>query len=281
MSYKDLLVYVDTLGASDKAIDAALRLAQKFDAHLTGLFLNVRYFMPSYVGAAVPTDMIEQVNLDREKQAEEVKARYLAMAEAHGRNGDFRIEDCVAPGAADMVGLHGRYSDLIILSQPDPDSGTPATDMRLIEDVVLESGRPAFVVPYIGVGKTIGKRVAVAWDSGREAARAVSDAMPFLQAADEVSILVVSSGDKKGGHGEEPGADIARHLARHGVKCEVNRFSHDGVSVGEAILSRLSDLNSDLLIMGAYGHHRWRELVLGGVTRTIFQSMPIPVLMSH
>ena len=121
----------------------------------------------------------------------------------------------------------------------------------------------------------------LAWDAGREAARAVSDAMPFLERAEQVTVMAVNPSSGEGDHGEEPGADIALHLARHGVKAEVHQTESPDISVGDELLSRIADDGSDMLVMGAYGHTRLRELVLGGVTRSILEQMTVPVLMSH
>jgi nucleotide-binding universal stress UspA family protein len=121
----------------------------------------------------------------------------------------------------------------------------------------------------------------IAWDSGREAARAVNDALPVLEQATAVTVLSVNPRPGIDLHGEEPGADIALHLSRHGVKVEVQQTQVEEINVGDTVLSRLADLGCDLLVMGAYGHSRLREVVLGGVTRTLFESMTVPVLMSH
>jgi nucleotide-binding universal stress UspA family protein len=123
--------------------------------------------------------------------------------------------------------------------------------------------------------------VLVGWDSSREATRAINDAMPLLQAAQAVTVLAIDPTDGPAGHGEMPGADIALHLARHGVKATIESTVSAGIGIGNVLLSRASDLGADLLVMGAYGHSRVRELVLGGSTRTVIESMTLPVLMSH
>ncbi len=281
MSYKDLLIFVDETEASDKCIDAAIRFANLSDAHLTGLCLSVEYPAPGYMEISIPVEVQLQVKRDLEERTEATKARFAKAVEAQGRSSDCRIESCMQRDMADVIGLHGRYADLLVMQQPDPAAETPRGGRHLIERVVLGSGRPTLIVPYIGAGKTIGERVTVAWDAGREAARAVSDAMPILTKAEKVTVLVINKGKARAGHGEEPGADIAQHLARHGVKCEVRRSTFPDLEIGDAILSQISDLDSDLLVMGAYGHQRLRELILGGVTQTIFEHMTVPILVSH
>jgi nucleotide-binding universal stress UspA family protein len=124
-------------------------------------------------------------------------------------------------------------------------------------------------------------RVLVAWDGGREAARAVNDALPILERATAVKALLINPSDASNGHRREPGADIALHLARHGVKVTAARTVARDISVADAILAEISDYGADLLVMGAYGHSRAREFMLGGVTRQMLTTMPVPVLMSH
>jgi nucleotide-binding universal stress UspA family protein len=141
------------------------------------------------------------------------------------------------------------------------------------------AGRPVLVVPYIGPSGTLGKRVLLAWNATREATRAATDALPFLQAADEVLVVLVKPHSIS--HGEVPGADIGLYLARHGVHVKVETIEGVDIDAGNLLLSRAADLSSDLIVMGAYGHSRFSELVLGGVTRTMFESMTVPVLMSH
>jgi nucleotide-binding universal stress UspA family protein len=137
------------------------------------------------------------------------------------------------------------------------------------------------VVPYAGTFKTIGQRVLVAWNAGREATRAVNDALPLLEGAAKVTVLAINPHGGLRGHGEVPGADIALHLARHGVRAEASAIKSDDVEIGALLLSQAADLNADLIVMGAYGHSRLREVVLGGATREILRSMTVPVLLSH
>jgi nucleotide-binding universal stress UspA family protein len=167
----------------------------------------------------------------------------------------------------------------VVAGQPtDQDTG----DLRgLADELALSAGRPVLFVPYAGRFPSLGKRVLVAWDTGREAARAVSDALPLLQRAESVEVTAFDPERGRRGHGQEPGADVGLYLARHGIKVQAARQSGAGFEVGAQILSRAADQGADLIVMGAYGHSRMRELVLGGVTRTILESMTVPVLMSH
>ncbi len=147
--------------------------------------------------------------------------------------------------------------------------------------MALAVGRPVLVVPYAGRFEACGRRVLVAWNASRAATRAVNDAMPLLAGAETVTVLCVDPDEDRRAHGDVPGADVAVHLARHGVKARVESTASGGIGVGNAVLSRASDIGADLLVMGAYGHTRVRELLLGGATRTILESMTVPVLLSH
>ena len=156
--------------------------------------------------------------------------------------------------------LHARYADLAVLGQADPDN--PPLGAGVVEAVLLGSGRPALVVPFIGA-ESVGQRVLVAWNATREAARALNDAMPLLAQAEKVTVLSVNPERGIGGEGDLPAADIALHLARHGVKAEAAHTTAEDVSVGDILLSRAADLGADLIVMGGYGHSRAREFVLG------------------
>ncbi len=279
MAIKNILVHVDRTDSMDKTIDAANSLAAQLDAHLTGLILAIRTTIPSYAGATIPQEILDELWAQQMAQAKETKAHFLKRVEAIGRSAECRVESCYGNAVTSILGLHARYADLLVLGQQDP-AGTAATP-NLVEHVVLESGRPLLVIPYIGTRANLGKHVAVAWDASREAARAVSDAMPLMEKAERVTVVAINPEKSAAVHGDEPGADIALHLSRHGINCDVQRSSYSDLAVGDALLSRLADLDCDLLVMGAYGHNRWRQLILGGTTETIVKQMTIPVFLSH
>jgi nucleotide-binding universal stress UspA family protein len=280
MAYKNLLVHLDDSQVCEGRIAAALTLAEAQDAYLTGLALAVETSVPTYIGGQMPVEVLEVQRAQVLERGRAAAARFDKALDRTGRPGASRMVTGLDIDAARVVALHARHADLVVLGQEEPE-GSPALPQNLVEDVVLSAGRPALVVPYIGPGKTLGQRIMIAWDSGREAARAVNDALPILAQAAAVTVLSVNPRPGVDLHGEEPGADIALHLSRHGVKVEVQQTQVEEINVGDTILSRLADLGCDLLVMGAYGHSRLREVVLGGVTRTLFESMTVPVLMSH
>jgi nucleotide-binding universal stress UspA family protein len=278
MTYKNLLVHLDDGAGCAGRLAVAIDLARAHDAHLTGLYVAADPILSGGIQVELPTQFLATLEEQTNQRMEAAIARFSETVSKSGLTVDSRTLRCPASQIPEVVGLHARYVDLSILGQAEPDSMAD-DDVHLAETVILSSGRPALVVPYIGASQRVGQRVLVAWNGGREAARAVNDALPLLQRAEKVSVIVVSP--DQGDYGPEPGADIALHLARHGVLAEAQQLAVGDLSVANALLSRLVDLDIDLLVMGAYGHSRLREWILGGVTREIFQQMTVPVLMSH
>ena len=278
MAYKDILVHIDDGNACAGRLAAAIDLARAHGAHLTGLYVAPDPYLSTGLYAEVSSGALETLRDQRDQRIEAAKTRFTETVEHEGISADCRTVRCPLSRIAEMIAVHARYSDLVMLGQPEPDDYGNGSS-HIAEDVVLSSGCPGLVVPYIGPGKTMGERIMVAWDAGREAARAVADALPMLERAKSVAVLVINPG--KGDHGAQPGADIALHLARHGIEAEAQHIEATDLSVADALLSRLADEDIDLLVMGAYGHSRLREVVLGGVTRQIFQQMTVPAVMSH
>jgi nucleotide-binding universal stress UspA family protein len=281
MGYKDLLVVLDPTRAGRRRIELAAALAGRFDAHLAGLYplpmaevsRAVEYYNP-----ALLDPLLRRLADNSREAAELLRTEFEETARRHGISFEWRSPN--GQSETDPA-IHARYADLTIVGQPDPDRSPGEVAGPPPETVALASGRPILAIPYAGEFPTLGRRVLIAWNAGREAARAVNDAMPLLTAAEKVTVLVVDPHQGPKGHGEVPGADISLHLARHGVKAEVERTVAGEVAIGDVLLSRAADLGADLLVMGAYGHSRARELLLGGATRSILHTMTLPVLMAH
>lgn len=276
-TYKSILVHYDASKSAPQRLETAIAVANTFGSHIACLYALSSELEPSYA--------YEATQIMRETQ-QRVRAEMRAAAKAG-------YDDCLrrtgferaewresALDALESVPLHARYADLVVIGQQDPDApgGVNKTFER---NLPLAAGRPVLVVPYAYEKRPVGKRVMVAWNASREAARAVADALPILEKASHVQVVAFRPEQTRDGHGEEPGADIALYLARHGVKVSVSRYDAPDVDVGNQLLSRAFDLQVDLIVMGAWGHSRLRELVLGGVTRTLLESMTVPVLMAH
>ncbi len=280
MAYKNLLVLIDDTKANAGRVAAALALARNQEAHATGLYVIGEPDLSGFVRAQIPSDVLEEQRSQTETAAKAAAEAFRKLADGEGVPADTRIARARAHDMAALVARQARYADLVIAGQPERDDPGPG-GRGMLADLVLTAGRPVLVVPFIGAARPIGRTVTVAWDAGREAARALADAMPLLEAAERVHVLVVNPERGPHAHGPEPGADIALSLARHGVKTQVEVTAAPDIEEGEAILSWLADSGSDLLVMGAYGHGRLRELILGGVSRVILESMTVPVLMAH
>ncbi len=277
MNFKTILVHLDAGSRVGERVAIAKRLAETFEAHLTGLFALSAPRVPSYALAEAGPVVIEAEARFRAETARVAETAFRTATAQMARSAEFRATQRDALAA---MQLSARYADLVVAGQPEPEANAGvASDFA--EELVLGAGRPVLFVPYAGTFPEVGRRVLVAWNAGREAARAVTDALPLLRRASMVQ--VVAFDPRKGGadHGDIPGADIALVLARHGVKVSIAQQQSADVDVGNQILSRAADMQSDLIVMGAYGHSRLRELVLGGVTRTLLDTMTVPVLMSH
>lgn len=276
MAVKDLLVHVDAGAATPARLDLAVALARKHQAHLTMLHILSWPTIPSYVTAQIPAAV-----LDAQRDTVRAEAGRLEQTlRARGGAADVQLEwRSVEGDPVEVATVHGRYSDLVIIGQAAADDPGASHAVELPEQLALEVGRPVLVVPRYGAFPTIGERVLVAWNGSREGTRAINDAMPILAGAKTVTVLSINP--PSGSSRRVPGADIALHLARHGVKSEAATAMAEDIAVGDILLSRASDLGADLIVMGAYGHSRVRELVLGGATRHILQHMTVPILMSH
>jgi nucleotide-binding universal stress UspA family protein len=280
MALKDILVNLDATAASAARLDLACALARKHGAHLTGLFvvdISVAAMAGAEGGGAALAELIEIMRRDGLAAAKVAEDAFREKTRREGVAAEWRMVEGVAP---QQVALHGRYADLIVVGQDSPEEGAPAAG-PLLEAALFTSGRPVLVVPFTGRFETLGKRVLIGWNAKREAARAVHDALPLLAGADSASVLVVNPQPGSDLHGEEPGADIAQHLARHGVKVTVERIVAPDLGADDALLNRAAESGADLIVIGGYGHSRLRELVLGGVTRGLLRHMTVPVLMSH
>jgi nucleotide-binding universal stress UspA family protein len=281
MRLRDILVHLDTTEASMNRLQLAADLARRHQAHLTGLHV-FDVILPlvlsdSSNGAMMVAGLLERMRQDAIAAASGIEAGFRETLRREGIAGEWRAVEGAMP---EQVALHARYADLLVLGQDDP-KGTQAAASAMIEAALFSSGRPVLLVPYVGRFESIGHRVVIGWNASREAARAVHDALPLLAGAEATTVLAVNPRPGIAGHGEEPGADIARHLARHDVKVMVERTDAPEIGAGDIILNRAAELSADLLVIGAYGHSRFRELVLGGVTRTLLRQMTVPVLMSH
>jgi len=281
MSLKDILVHLDGTPQSAMRLDIAVELARRHQAHLTGLFVvdvvtPIMGAADAGSGAAI-AGLIETMRGDALATGARVEGRFREALRRADIAGEWRLAEGVT---AELVPLHARYADLVVVGQADPEDGE-LSGAAVLSAAIFDSGRPVLVIPHAGTFTTLGERVLIGWNAGREATRAVHDSLPLLVKAGSVTITSVNPRVGLGAHGEEPGADIARHLARHGVTVSIEHTAAPEIGAGDILLNRAADLSADLLVVGAYGHSRLREMLLGGVTRTLLRQMTLPVLLSH
>jgi len=278
MSYKTILVHLNDNRRAAGVLGPAIHLARRTNAHLIGMHVYASMPAPP-IAMAYGAQVLGSVVAAERQDAEHIAATFAEATANQPFVAEWRSLKVPHVDLAGVVMEQGRTADLIVAGQTDPDWDlSPLMDFP--ERLALESGRPVLVVPYAGRFGEIGRNVVIAWKASRESARAAFDALPILETAEKVHILEVKErGDKS--DALAPDTSIAASLARHGIKPSVQTSVAADISVGDDILSRLSDLDADLLVMGAYGHSRMREMVFGGVTRHIARHMTVPTLFSH
>lgn len=287
MAIKVILTPLFGVPADEAALSTSLAVARKFSAHIDVMHVRAdpRTMIP-YIGEGMSGALIEEMIASAEQQADEraktVRKTFddwrdktnLAMGDSavDGPNCSW-IEDV---GRADScIARRGRVSDILVMTRAEGENAA-TTITETLEAALMDSGRPLMVAPSKGA-ETVGNHVAIAWNGGEEAARAVTAAVPFLRAADAVTIMTVgepcpSESDQKA---------LAGYLDSHGIKARIQELDEQAGSVSETLLSAAKTANADLLVMGAYTHSRLRELVFGGVTYEILEAADIPVLMAH
>jgi nucleotide-binding universal stress UspA family protein len=275
----EIVVFID--GRTDTAgiLEFAGVLAEEHGARLISVFMQPQPAATSPEMFARGKGILEVIDA-HQAQLKGIEADYRAQFDDAVRRHGIRPESewRSSPNSSSDVGVNAHYADLVVVTRPEP-AGQTAGPPGLAESLVLTSGRPIIVFPPRGTVSRV-RRILVGWNANREAIRAVADALPLLARAEAVEVLVVDP-ERHPGHGPEPGADIARHLARHGAQVGVRRLSSDGKDVGRLLLSQADAFGADLLVMGAYGHSQLTEWVFGGVTRTVLYEAGLPVLMSR
>ncbi|MGH7050836.1 MAG: universal stress protein [Acetobacteraceae bacterium] len=223
------------------------------------------------------------------ERAERIGVAFREELRRNGLDGDF-LSTVGRPGEA--VAKQARTADLVVLGQPEPDQAKASAHRNMVEDVLMTSGRPVLMIPFAGEFTTVGRNVLIGWVEGPEAARAAHEALVLATPGAKLTVLTVRRGAAPEDQVELPGADIARHLARHGFDVEADEtvaraslppsfIVRPAVSEADALLNYATDRGADLLAVGCYGHSRTRERVLGGVTRDLLSHMTLPVLMSR
>lgn len=300
MGYKTILVHADEAPHSVARMLLAAELALREGAHVIGVATTgISRFL--YHGEAIDEqdpNLARHLDVLRERAAQSLAEFTPRLRHAGVQSFEQRVLDD-EPGAG--LSLLARHADLVIIGQSSPrQRGGPDVPA----EVLSGAGRPVLILPHearassaiavdsAGVaspgGALPGRHILVAWNASKEAARALGDALPFLQQADSVTLAIFDADERPGVYGDPPGSEVQAWLERHNVRAQlvVEQTEHQGLlkrsgNTGDALLAMAGERDCDLLVMGAYGHSRFRESLLGGVTRTVLDAMHLPVLMSH
>lgn len=281
MSFKTLLVLLDEAEDSPNRLDAACGLADAHSAHLNVLTMTQQRANHMAVSLHAAAAMIDWGQIEEaRKMAQSIAAVAKQKLDARGNLGETRWASAELFGLREVVGIEGRYADLIVTGQAAVKRCRNLREVAL-EGALFSSGRPVLLIPANWGNAISARHCIVAWDGSREAARAINDATPFLDRAEKITIVVVDPKPGFEGLGPDPGADIATILARHCSNVELDQIPSSGVSLAEAVLARAAVAAGDLIVMGSYGRSMMRETIFGGVSREMIEKTTVPLLLSH
>ncbi|MEQ1806053.1 MAG: universal stress protein [Burkholderiaceae bacterium] len=276
---KSILMHLDDSPACATRLRAANAIAEALDANVKALYAVLPAFMQYAMAYSAGADVAPLMQAFEQERRVRTRALFDTTVGSATAKRLSRVEwaECVGE-PSHAFAREALVADLLLLGQRAEFAGTPTgVSADFNESVLIASGKPALVLPSIHEGEPIGRVVLVAWKPTREAARALSAALPFLQRAQQVHVALWS----EPGADEGPGPDVEASLRRHGVTAIMHRDVARNHEVGELLLSRAADFGADLLVMGCYGHTRAREWALGGASRSVLQAMTVPVLMAH
>jgi nucleotide-binding universal stress UspA family protein len=275
MAIKKLLVHLDHSSGCKNRLETGFELAKRFDAQLSGIFVVPDYIIPAYVEAQISVDLMTDITEKAIARAKDQIVTYQALADEAG----VAMEAQVVEGQlTPILREYSKYSDLLLLGQDQPDD-PDNTSYALADDLLLEGACACLVIPHSGKISPPGKRILVAWNASRESARAVREAMPFLTRAEQVVVLSDEPDQNK--EDDEHAREITRYLSAHGIDAVAGGISGMDMRPADAIMAQAADMNADLIVMGAYGHMRLREFILGGATRDMLKQAPVSLLMVH
>ncbi len=266
MSMKEILVHLDNTDRCQTRLDVAVSLSISHQAHLTGVYATPPpYYAVNWVDP--PPEILEMEKFFRKQTASAgIDAEWICTDELG-----------LTSSVSDRMTLQAHYADLVIVGQADPDAGIQRKYNDLAERMALGTGRPVLVIPRFGEFETVGQRVMLAWRGGKASARALNDAIHFLEEAQQVNLLMINPDDQFEVHEKS----LCTYMAHHGVMASVDRLSVDDVHAGDVLLNQACDLGVDMVVLGVVAHKRLGKIGLGSVGKHFLEHMTIPVLMSH
>ncbi|MER8654296.1 universal stress protein [Mesorhizobium sp. M0847] len=277
MRFKTIVAILQNEQDAERVLDCAIPLADRFESHLIGIHAEALP-VPYTSGTGFPDTEFLQVSADMNRErAEKLQALFVGQIENSGLSFEWRSLESFSGDSA-LTGISSvRAADLIIAAQRET-GGDQSAD---VDALVYDAGRPVLVVPHEGPLVTTFKHVLLAWNGSKEAARAAFDALPFIIEAEKTDILVIDPPDTLDDNPEAAGAEIAAALSRHGATVSVSVQKSGNASVDDVIQTRIAETGADLLVLGAYSHSWLRQLLFGGVTRTVLRSVPVAAFLSR
>lgn len=280
MDIRDVLVVIEDEPSQAGRLDAAITLAGRFGARVTGLYAGVLPDIPTYVEVQLPEDLRQKRDDAIAGAASEAEADFRDRAKAADLSHDWRAVVGPFEDVSRVVAGHSHLADVAVVGRSGPDQPRGFLGATVSNQLVLSSGAPVLLCPNALPEQNFGAHVVIGWNGSREASRALHDSIPFLQRAEEVSVLTVETA-RSSENAVVNWDDIAAYLARHGIDASIRQSLVGSDGAGEVILSRAKEAGADLIVMGAYGHSRLWEISLGGATRHVMTHADIPVLLSH
>ncbi len=275
MAIKDILLHIDSTDRGACVSDFAISLATEMGAHLTAAGIVLEIVPPASFMGEYPYDIMAEA-IEQARQAAEKSYQRIASAAPATVQTELVMIQAIAGQAREDFGRLARHFDIAVAGQGGDEGGSD--DELMVEGALFSSGRPVFVVPNIHKGPAKLGKAMVCWDGGLPSARAVAGAIDILKRAGKVEVVTIAGRNLP--NEELPGFNITRHLTRHGISATLKKLPA-AQDIGATLLSYAADSGADYMVMGAYGHSRLREFVLGGTTRTILGSMTVPILMAH
>lgn len=281
MTFKTLLVSLNSEADTERLMPAAMMLARQFDAHLIGLYALQNMEIYASVSMQLTGAALAQLRDSQEAEAERIKAVFDRHTVTEDIATEWRQIETSVAATGEQIAEQARCADLVIMLQIDPDRDSPALASAQ-RKVIEHSGRPVLVIPSVGDIKSVGKRTLIGWSGTGEAARAVHDAIPFMQQGDEARIFWVTGANASADSAlKQSGHDLACSLDRHGIKTVVSHRSKSHISIGDELLNEAADTGADLIVTGAFGHSRLYDFVIGATTTHLLMHMTSPVLFSR
>lgn len=280
MDYKTLITHLADLNAKPDFLQTVAGLAYDFDAHLDVICHGVDRMTPGFHYGGIDPTLMQRTMQAAVEEAKEIAAQ--ARKTLDKSQARWSVEEDVNPigNINRSVGMRTRFSDLAVLQTPYGAETSQLEAEGILEGALFSGQSPVLVLPEGSPAKATPDRIIVAWNESAEAMNAVRAAMPFLKKASAVRVCVIDP-PRHGHDRSDPGGPLSVFLARHGVKAEIDVMAKSLPRVSDVLLRHASDKNADLIVMGAYGHSRFREAILGGATRDMLEEANLPVLMMH